>query len=251
MQVQLHDFNGGIAPSGLFWTVRVPDDALRIHGRRARLEVKDLDVIDSFTFLGANQVPARVSFEIDFRAYGDEMRFEPGSTDPTDPSNFEGRFRFAVATGRFEGTERGFRFRADDASSAGVFAEMGHERNGAYLRRDHDDDDDEDQIAQVETDAPEASAVHPEVLRALPNPAAAATAIEFTLRSADRVSLEILDVSGRRVAALLGDSPLPAGRHVVRWDLRDGEGRRSPPGVYLVNWRTADNQRRFRIVVLP
>jgi hypothetical protein len=36
---QIHDFNPGIAPSGLFWTVRLPDDSVgRASRRRLRLD---------------------------------------------------------------------------------------------------------------------------------------------------------------------------------------------------------------------
>jgi hypothetical protein len=56
------------APSGLFWTVPVPDDALRVSrdGRRAVLEAHDVPVIDSFQFFGPNQIPASLSLEFGF-----------------------------------------------------------------------------------------------------------------------------------------------------------------------------------------
>jgi hypothetical protein len=43
--VQLHDFNGGIQQSGLFWIVQVPDDALKIEGLTAKLHVENASVI--------------------------------------------------------------------------------------------------------------------------------------------------------------------------------------------------------------
>ena len=69
---QVHDFNGGILPSGLFWTLPVDDDALKVSRgrRRAALEVSDIQVLDSFAFGGPTQTPAAVSFRIEWRATG-------------------------------------------------------------------------------------------------------------------------------------------------------------------------------------
>ena len=46
---QVHDYNGGIPPSGLFWTVQLRDDAFRMSedGRQAFLHVRDLPVLGS------------------------------------------------------------------------------------------------------------------------------------------------------------------------------------------------------------
>jgi hypothetical protein len=43
----------GIAASRLFWTIRIPDDALTIRSQTAQLELKDVPVIDSHVFGGA------------------------------------------------------------------------------------------------------------------------------------------------------------------------------------------------------
>jgi hypothetical protein len=49
---QVHDNNGGILASGLFWTLPVEDHELRFSrdGRYAALDVERIEVIDSFTF---------------------------------------------------------------------------------------------------------------------------------------------------------------------------------------------------------
>ncbi len=95
-----------------------------------------MPVIDSFTFLGENPVPATVSFDMTWTAVGKRYHFKPGSDDPTDPTNFDGKFRQAVATGSFSGSNTdGFSFTSDPgASSEGIFAEIGIERNGSYLK---------------------------------------------------------------------------------------------------------------------
>lgn len=129
--MQFHDFNGGIQPSGLFWVVQVPDDALEIEGHTAELNVEHAPVIDDFQFFAPGGVPGTVSIHMKWTASGDVHHHEPGSTDA---SNFDGDFRPAVATGTFSGSELGFSF-SGSASSEGMFAEMGHERNGVFLKK--------------------------------------------------------------------------------------------------------------------
>lgn len=65
-----------------------------------------------------------------------------------------------------------------------------------------------------------------------PNPATAATLVQFSLPAESRARLAVVDVQGRRVAALL-DGTLPAGRHSVA--LADAwAGGRPAAGVYFV-----------------
>lgn len=131
--MQLHDFNGGIQPSGLFWIVQVPDDALEIEGDTAKLNVEHASVIDDFQFFAPGGVPGTVSIHMTWTASGDVHHHEPGSSGPTDPANFDGEFRPAIANGTFSGSELGFSF-TSSASSASTFGEMGHERNGSFLQ---------------------------------------------------------------------------------------------------------------------
>ena len=133
----MHDFNADIAESGLFWTVQIPDDALTVSANRksATLHLEDVSLIDSFVFLGENPVPATVSFDIAWTASGPRQHFKPGSDDPTDPTNFDCKFRFGVATGTFSGyNSDGFSFTSDPgATSDGFFAEIGTESNGSFI----------------------------------------------------------------------------------------------------------------------
>jgi hypothetical protein len=133
----VHDFNGGVQPSGLFWIVEVPDHAFRVSrdGGHAVLEAKDVCVVDSFQFGGPVQVPASVSFTVRWDAIGPRQRRGSGSgVAPTDPAAFLGSFAFARSTAQFSGHELGFSFRSDRATTtAGGFAEMGPERNGTFL----------------------------------------------------------------------------------------------------------------------
>ena len=153
---QVHDYNGGIAPNGLFWTVRIPDDALEVDGDEIRLCIDDLRVVDSFTFLGANEVPAKVSLDMTWRATSDAREIVPASSDPTDPGNFAGKFRFALAEGEFAAKGPDIRFKRAYATSEGLFAEFGKQRNGVFSSGgggggeggDDDDDDDGDDDAR-------------------------------------------------------------------------------------------------------
>jgi flagellar hook assembly protein FlgD len=76
---------------------------------------------------------------------------------------------------------------------------------------------------------------------ARPNPFPAATTLRFTLAHAGRARLEVLDVSGQRVA-LLFDGTASAGEHAVRWDGRDANGLPRPAGMYF-GQLSADGQR--------
>jgi hypothetical protein len=76
---------------------------------------------------------------------------------------------------------------------------------------------------------------------ARPNPFPGATTLRFTLAHAGRARLEVLDVSGQRVA-LLFDGTASAGEHAVRWDGRDANGLPRPAGMYF-GQLSADGQR--------
>ena len=84
----MHDYNGGIEPSGLFWTVRLPDDALVVSrgGRKMQLVATDVVVIDDGSTPTYGGVPATVSFDITWRARGSRRRLRPhrgvAATDP-------------------------------------------------------------------------------------------------------------------------------------------------------------------------
>ena len=135
---QVHDFSPGIAESGLFWTIQIPDGALTISKnlKSATLHLEDVAVVDSFVFLGEDEVPATVSLDVTFTGSGARHHYKPGSDDPTDPTNFNGKFREGIATGTFSGSNAdGFSFTSDPgATSEGLFAEIGTERNGFFLK---------------------------------------------------------------------------------------------------------------------
>lgn len=73
-----------------------------------------------------------------------------------------------------------------------------------------------------------------------PNPFNPATSISFSLTERTHVTLEVFDVSGRRVAVLLNDD-VEAGVASVRWDGRDDSGRNAASGTYFVRMTAGDS----------
>ncbi len=82
------------------------------------------------------------------------------------------------------------------------------------------------------------------VLEVGPNPANPVTIFSFELRAASCVSLEVYDVSGRKVAELLSGRQ-EAGAHVVTWDA-SGLG----SGVYLARLQVGQDTQAGKVVVV-
>jgi hypothetical protein len=136
---QVHDNNGGVLPSGLFWTVDVGQDAVRFtdNGRRAVFKVRGLPVIDSFQFGGAFMVPSQVDFEITWEAKGQAAPYGSGkSVPPEHHAAFLGQYAEATSQISCSGSELGFSFRGEGRADGGAnrgWAHIGRERNGAFL----------------------------------------------------------------------------------------------------------------------
>jgi len=131
----VHDFTGGIAQSGLVWTVALPDEAVTItrRGRRLDVAVNDLPVIDS-TGSPPADVPATVSFAMTWRATGGMQRAgKGGAVAPTDPFAYLGRLARASARGTFSGTSGTFTFRSSTKPQKTIFGVLGTEQAGALL----------------------------------------------------------------------------------------------------------------------
>ena len=133
---QVHDFNGGILASGLFWTL--PADA-GVHfsrdARRAVLDIENVNVIDSFQFGSGSGTPGTVTMHVEWRANGPTRRHGSGGTvPPTDPAAFLGQLAVAESTAVITGSEFGFSFRSNpDVNTTRTTAEIGRERNGSFL----------------------------------------------------------------------------------------------------------------------
>ena len=135
--MQVHDNNAGIPPSGLFWTAELPEDAFDLSrdGRRARVRVRAIPIVDSFQFASPFLVPSTVSFKIEWEATGPPEDLGSGNAvPPTSSAAFLGRFAPARATGRLSGSELGFSFVSKPGASSDLgYAEIGTERNGVFL----------------------------------------------------------------------------------------------------------------------
>jgi hypothetical protein len=82
-----------------------------------------------------------------------------------------------------------------------------------------------------------------------PNPMTEFTHASFSLGHAQFADLSVYAIDGRRVRTLtLGK--LPAGRHDLVWDGRDGQGRVVPSGTYLMRLGTAVRVQSRRITIL-
>jgi flagellar hook assembly protein FlgD len=82
-----------------------------------------------------------------------------------------------------------------------------------------------------------------------PNPFNPSTTLSFTLPAAGEVTLEVLDISGRRIATLV-DGVTAAGEHALVWEGRDQAGRQLPSGVYFVQLSTPSQVECQRLVLL-
>jgi hypothetical protein len=109
-----------VLASGLFWTLPLDDDALHLSddGRRAVLDVEDIQVIENYVLFGTNSTPATLNFHIEWQAAGPFVdRGKDATVAPTDPAAFLARFAVARSTAKFEVSEFGFSFRSDPGVS--------------------------------------------------------------------------------------------------------------------------------------
>ena len=83
----------------------------------------------------------------------------------------------------------------------------------------------------------------------MPNPFNPQTTLHFEIARAGTVRLDLFDVRGRRVRALV-DQPLAAGPHELAFDGRDDDGSLLASGVYYLLLRAPDGERRGRITLV-
>lgn len=83
----------------------------------------------------------------------------------------------------------------------------------------------------------------------LPNPFTRDTTLRFTLREAGPVSLDVLNLQGRRVRRVWSGTAT-AGEHAVHWDGRNAAGAPVAAGVYFIRLQargTTQTQKLMRI----
>ncbi|MFH1681446.1 MAG: right-handed parallel beta-helix repeat-containing protein [Candidatus Eisenbacteria bacterium] len=84
---------------------------------------------------------------------------------------------------------------------------------------------------------------------AWPNPFNPVTKVSYELREPSRVVLQIYDAQGRLVRTLV-DETRGAGLHEAVWDGRDGTGRSTGSGVYLLRMRAGEYQATSKLIML-
>ena len=131
---QIHDFNPGIAESGLFWTVRLPDlsVAVDLDAAVASMRVSDQDIEDYHDIVNAlmdgPSVPASVSYRIHWHGVNQRVNVHDAT------NGFQGTYIEDSATVEWSGSEAGFTFVSDPAdTSITEFAEIGREKNGVFF----------------------------------------------------------------------------------------------------------------------
>lgn len=82
-----------------------------------------------------------------------------------------------------------------------------------------------------------------------PNPLRERATMEVSLPRGMRVSVTVYDQQGRRVRTLLAGGQ-PAGRRLVEWDGRDGDGRRVASGLYFVRLLSEEGEIVRRLVAI-
>ncbi len=131
---QVHDFNPGIAPNGLFWTQAVSEETVQNESdaASASFNVTDVPVEDYFNLANAlhdgPSAPATVSFS---------MRWV-GASPPVEFTNvaqgFTGTFTVSTVTIDWSANTTGFQFVSDPADTTVTVAGiMGEERNGVFF----------------------------------------------------------------------------------------------------------------------
>jgi hypothetical protein len=138
---QIHDYEPGIAPNGVFWTVPVPNDAVQVDAGagRAVLELTNMPIQDFFDFFNSitHAVPpedALVSFRVEWNVDG------PWKTVDNPAEDFRFTFRESVAADGASivwsaQNDGGFSFQSDPAGeSVNLYANLGRERNGVFYR---------------------------------------------------------------------------------------------------------------------
>ena len=135
MAVQLDDMNPGITLTGLFWTMAVPENSVDVDfGKgRAELRVENTEIEDYGSFLnslfGGPSEPAAVSFEVHWAGRSPRQRVVNAAGE------MEGQFIRNAATMEWSATTANYKFVSQPAKmSSSLFAEIGHERNGAFFR---------------------------------------------------------------------------------------------------------------------
>jgi hypothetical protein len=139
----VHDFEPGIEPSGLFWTIPFASSSIDVDEEdgRARLRARDLAVSDFHDFFNAispspSSQPARASFDTRWHGGGARTKINDATF------GFAGQFVAGTATISFAVSAAGgvvYRSVADGQLT--VSGGVGRERNGVFFAQGDGGDD--------------------------------------------------------------------------------------------------------------
>jgi hypothetical protein len=131
---QIHDFNPGIAPSGLFWTVALPLGGVRVNGLSgsASMRATALDIDDYFTIEnalfggGPEEAPASATFDVEWSGV-------TGGGSVSDTTN-DFTLEWVTTGTKIDWTvESAGATYASTGATATPFAIVGKERNGRFF----------------------------------------------------------------------------------------------------------------------
>jgi hypothetical protein len=143
---QIHDFNPGITPEGVFWTVPIKDGVdVDFEDGEAELEVSNLEVDDYFNLVNALldqsgqagnhtpvEIPAHVSFEVNWRHVRDRFSVENAAEQYSASVILnESSIHWTAHEAAAEGAPS-FSFRS--TSSTNIFSMLAREKNGRFFR---------------------------------------------------------------------------------------------------------------------
>ena len=138
---QQHDFNSGIAPSGLLWTVRLPDDRVEVDADDlddgASMRVKELAVGDYGTLansLFTHTYPPEAAVVSLVLRWSGNAGVASATDAGTNRFNFTGILTHATLSWSATVPSTNFAFRSDPApTSHETFAELVNEQNGVFF----------------------------------------------------------------------------------------------------------------------
>ena len=137
---QIDDMNPGVAPSGLFWTMALPESVDVNLGkgsaimRGTGLVMPDFGDFTNSLFGGKPTTPATVSFTVEWSGVNDRANVvNTGDGHRGEFVHNTARMAWSAVVGDYE-------FVSDAMStSTSSFAEIGHEQNGVFFHPDGDD----------------------------------------------------------------------------------------------------------------
>ena len=82
-----------------------------------------------------------------------------------------------------------------------------------------------------------------------PNPFNPSTTISYILPLYSHVKLNVFDINGRNIRNLI-DLNKSAGKHKVKWDSRNNQGKKVPNGVYFYSMTTNNNTQTNKMIFI-